>query len=275
MQALDAHCHFWRLDRGDYGWLTGAGDALEPIRRDYLPQDYPGPGRVIAVQAAPSVAETEFLLDLAARTDRIAGVVGWVDLSEPEATTTLRSLAANPLFRGVRPMLQDIEATDWLVADARPEAIAALGDLGLTFDALVTERHLGMLADFAAANPSLPVIVDHAAKPQPGPRPGWDEGHECLACLPNVSCKLSGLMTELSADQRRDPLPALRDIMRRLLDLYGIDRLIWGSDWPVLTLAATWAEWRDLTDTLLSDLAEGERAAILGGNARRIYGVSA
>lgn len=275
MAALDSHCHFWKLDRGDYGWLTGENAALAPIRRDFLPADYPGAGRVIAVQAAPSLDETRFLLDLAAGTDRIAGVVGWVDLSDPEAAATLRELAANPTLRGIRPMLQDIEKTDWLVVDALPANIAALSELGLTFDALVTERHLGMLAEFALAHTALPIIVDHAAKPQPGPRLAWDVGLERLARLPNVTCKLSGLMTELSTDQRKDPLPALRGIFGRMLDLFGPGRLIWGSDWPVLTLAASWDEWRELTDTLLSDLTTTERDAILGGNARRIYGVAA
>ena len=275
MAVLDAHCHFWTLDRGDYGWLAGTGGPLDPIRRDYTPADYPAPNRVIAVQAAPTVAETEFLLGLAARTDRIAGVVGWVDLSDTQAVATLHRLAANPGLVGIRPMLQDIADTDWLLTHARPDAIAALCDLGLTFDALVTDRHLPMLGEFAAAHPALPIVVDHAAKPQPGPREGWDAGLQRLAGLPNVACKLSGLMTELSEDQRRDPRPALHAIMDRLRDLFGAERLIWGSDWPVLTLAASWADWRDLTDALLSGLDADARAAILGGNAERLYGVAA
>lgn len=275
MPIMDAHCHFWRLDRGDYGWLDGSGGALAPIRRDFLPPDYPGDARLIVVQAAPSMAETDFMLGLARQDARIAGVVGWVDLSDPDAAARLRRLAGDPALRGVRPMLQDIADTDWLVTDARADALRALADLGLCFDALVTDRHLPMLAWFAARHPDLTIVIDHAAKPQPGPRDAWAAGMQSLARLPHVRCKLSGLLTELPAADRADPLPALRRIVDPLLDWFGPDRLIWGSDWPVLTLAGSWQDWRDLTDTLLAGLTAAETDAILQGNAVRAYGVTA
>ena len=274
MQLIDSHCHFWRLSRGDYGWLEGEGGPLAPIRRDFAPADYPGEARLIAVQAAPSVAETEFLLALSAEEPRIAGVVGWVDLSDEAAPGTLARLAENPGFKGVRPMLQDIEDTDWLTRAARPEAVQALVDLGLRFDALVLERHLPMLTGFAATHPELPMVIDHAAKPQPGARPEWEEGMAALARWPQVHCKLSGLMTELSEEELTDPLPPLRAILDRLLEWFGPERLIWGSDWPVLTLAASWDDWRGLTEELLAPLSKDVRAAILQGNAARFYGVS-
>lgn len=274
MTIVDAHCHFWRLDRGDYGWLAGADPALDPIRRDVLPKDYPGDARLIVVQAAPSVAETEFLLDLARQDSRICGVVGWVDLAADDARAMQNQLARDPVFRGVRPMLQDIAATDWLLDTARPEALRALADAGLCFDALVTERHLPMLREVAARHPDLPLVIDHAAKPQPGARDAWAAGMQALARLPHVHCKLSGLLTELAPAARADPLPALRDIVAPLIDWFGPARLIWGSDWPVLKLAATWETWRDLTDALLADLGPSDRAAIMGGNAARFYGVA-
>lgn len=270
--TIDAHCHFWRLSRGDYGWLDGAGGPLAPIRRDFLPPDYPGDAaRLIVVQAAPTLAETDFLLGLAAETPRIAGVVGWVDLADPAAVAQLTTRAKDPWFKGVRPMLQDIAATDWLEHAPRPDALAAVRDLGLRFDALITERHLGVLARFAGRNPNLPLIIDHAAKPRR--TPGWEEGMRALAALPWVQCKLSGLMTELAPEERADPLAALRPIVARLLDWFGPERLIWGSDWPVMTLAASYDQWVALTGELLRDLTEAERAAILGGNAARFYGV--
>lgn len=274
---IDAHCHFWRLSRGDYGWLDGTGGPLAPIRRDFLPADYPGGARMVAVQAAPTLAETDFLLSLAAREPRIVGVVGWVDLAAPGAPAALAARARDPRFKGVRPMLQDIAATDWLETAPRADALAALRDLGLRFDALVTERHLGGLARFAARNPDLPLVVDHAAKPSPGAAwmPDWAEGMRVLARLPWVQCKLSGLLTELSPECRADPAAALRPIVVQLLDWFGPERLIWGSDWPVLTLAAGYEDWRALTRTLLGDLTPDERAAILGGNAARFYGVGA
>ena len=143
MQIIDAHCHFWRLARGDYGWLAGEGGPLAPIRRDFLPGDYPAEApRLIAVQAAPTVAETEFLLALAAEEPRIAGVVGWVDLTDPGAVETLQRLAADQKFKGIRPMLQDIADTDWLLTAPLPAVPVAVTSLGLRFDALVTQRHL-------------------------------------------------------------------------------------------------------------------------------------
>lgn len=274
MTLVDSHCHFWQLSRGDYGWLEGADAQLAPIRRDFGPADYPGAARLIAVQAAPSVAETDFLLSLAAQNPRIAGVVGWVDLSDEGGAGTLHRLAANPAFKGVRPMLQDIEDAEWLIRKAQPEALGALTKLGLRFDALVKERHLPMLRRFAEAHPDLPLVIDHAAKPQPSLRQAWNEGMEAMARIPHVHCKLSGLMNELSEDARTDPLPVLQSIFDQLLDWFGPSRLMWGSDWPVLTLAATWQDWRDLTETLLAPLSEADRAAILHGTATRFYGVT-
>ena len=261
---IDAHCHFWTLSRGDYGWLEGEGGPLGPIRRDFGPADYPGAGRVIAVQAAPTVAETDHLLALAAAEPRIAGVVGWADLAAPDAPQVLARLAAQPVLKGIRPMLQDIPDTDWLARAARPEAIAAMERLGLRFDALVTARHLPMLAAFAADHPRLPLVIDHAAKPQPGGLEDWARDMAALAALPQVHCKLSGLMTEL-------PRAAIPDVVDQLLALFGPGRLIWGSDWPVLTLAADYADWLALSESLVP---AQHHAAVMGGNAARFYGVA-
>ena len=273
MQTLDAHCHFWRLDRGDYGWLDGRGGPLDLIRHDYGPADYPGRGPVIAVQAAPTLAETDHLLGLATADPRILGVVGWVDLADPAAVTALRDRAGTAL-RGIRPMLQDIGPDDWILTAPRAEVLAQIAAQGLCFDALVTERHLPHLAWFIAENPGLPVVIDHAAKPQPGDRVAWEQGMERLAALPGVHCKLSGLMTELAPDALRDPLPALRRTLGPLLDWFGPERLIWGSDWPVLTLAVGYADWLELTQTLLEGLSADQRAAVMGGNAARFYRVT-
>lgn len=274
METIDAHCHFWRLSRGDYGWLDGTGGPLHPIRRDFGLDDYPSDARRIVVQAAPSAAETDFLLSLAAEDPRIVGVVGWVDLTAPDAADQIRSRAAAPVFKGVRPMLQDIDDTDWLESCVPADAIAALTDAGLRLDALVTTRHLPMLGRFAERHNDLPLIIDHAAKPQPGTREDWADGMRRLATLPHVHCKLSGLLTELAPQELRQPLPALQAIFRPLLDWFGPDRIVWGSDWPVLTLAASYDEWRDLTDELLLPLTDAERRAVLSANAARFYGIT-
>lgn len=275
MRIVDAHCHFWRIGRGDYGWLAGEGGPLAPLRRDFLPADYPQEDiRLIAVQAAPTLAETDFLLSLAGMDRRIAGVVGWVDLTDPASASILGERAADPVFKGVRPMLQDIADTHWLLDAPHRAVLSALAGLGLRFDALVTARHLPALHRFASREDGLPLVVDHAAKPQPGERADWEEGLRALAGLPHVHCKLSGLLTEFSSEMLREPRAALRPILERLLDWFGPRRLIWGSDWPVLTLAAGYGEWRALCEELLGALSPDETAAIMGGNAARFYGVA-
>lgn len=289
MDGFDAHCHFWAPARGDYGWLDEGGPELGPLRRDFQPAELAalnGDAAVIAVQAAPSEAETRYLLGLAAAHPRIVGVVGWIDLSDPAAAGRLEVLAADPRLKGVRPMLQDLPDDGWIATAPHPAALAALVRLGLRFDALVMPRHLAALDRFVTANPGLPVVIDHAAKPHlarggtgggtGGEDGGWADGMARLARHPHIHCKLSGLLTEMSPAQRATPetaLAVLRPVMDRLLDWFGPARLIWGSDWPVLTLAASHARWVEITAALLDGLSLEERRAILGGNGARFYGV--
>lgn len=277
---IDAHCHFWDPARGDYGWLDNGPPALDPLRRVFTPADLAalnGARRVVAVQAAESVAETRYLLDLASRFPQIAGVVGWVDLTRPDSIETLADLARNPRLKGIRPMLQDLAEDDWILTRPDPAILRAVQDLGLCFDALVFARHLTHLTRFTAAWPDLPMIVDHCAKPvMGGPlEPAWLDGMAAMAAFPHVHCKISGLMTELP-DALRQPeaaLAAMRPVVDEVLRLFGPDRLLWGSDWPVLTLAASHQVWEQLTDRLLERLTPTERQAILGGNAAKFYGL--
>jgi L-fuconolactonase len=277
---IDAHCHFWDPARGDYGWLDAGPPALDPLRHVFSPSDLAAlnQGRkVVAVQAADSLAETQYLLDLAAHHPQIAGVVGWVDLTLPETVETLTALARNPRLKGIRPMLQDLAEDDWVLTRPDPAVLRAVQELGLRFDALVFVRHLPHLARFTAAWPDLPLVIDHCAKPEmDGPlQPAWREGMAAMAAFPHIHCKISGLMTELP-DNLRQPetaLAAMRPVVEEVLRLFGPDRLLWGSDWPVLTLAADHATWEHLTDRLLEGLTAAERQAILGGNATRFYGL--
>ena len=289
-KRIDAHCHFWQLSRGDYHWLQDNDDpALAPIRRDFGPADLrplsavAGIGQVVLVQAAESDAETDFMLALARQNADIAGVVGWVDLASVGAADRIASLAAEPALKSLRPMLQDIADPDWLLTAPTPAALAALDRSGLRFDALVLPVHLSRLATFCAVHPDLPVIIDHAAKPALGapaddPRHAlWAEGMARLASETACACKLSGLLTEMRPDQRdtsEAALAVLQPVFEQLLDWFGPERLVWGSDWPVLTLAASHARWVEITDALLAPLSASERAAILGGNARRFYGLA-
>lgn len=279
---LDAHCHFWYPARGDYGWMEAGGPALAPLRRDFGPTDLAalnGGGDVIAVQAAPSLAETRHLLALAATAPQVRGVVGWADLAAPDAPAAIADLARDPCLVGLRPMLQDLPEDDWIARRPTPAAMAAMGRAGLRLDALVQPRHLPHLWDFARRNPDLAIVVDHAAKPRlaQGHDADWAAGLARLARDPRIHCKLSGLLTEMAPEQRHRPdtaLAVLRPVFGHLLDWFGTDRLIWGSDWPVLTLAASHDDWRMVTDALLDGLGADEKAAILGGNGRRFYGVA-
>lgn len=279
MGMIDAHCHFWAPSRGDYGWLDAAGPALDPLRRDFLPAELArvnGGAKVIAVQAAPTEAETSYLLRLASDHPQIVGVVGWCDLSDPDAAARMTHMAENPKLRGLRPMLQDLPQDDWIATAPDPTVIAAMLRLGLRFDALVAPRHLAALLAFHSLYPDLPIVIDHAAKPHlaSGADAGWVNGMARLAQGDQVYCKLSGLLTEMSPDQRATPemaLKVLRPVLARLLEWFGPGRLIWGSDWPVLTLAAPPADWMSLTQALLEGLSADERVGILGANACRFY----
>lgn len=288
IERIDGHCHYWALQRGDYGWLTPDAAHLAPIYRDFGAAEMrplaetAGIGQRILVQAAPTEAETDFLLDQGREDKAVAGVVGWVDLSAAESVASLGRLAKNPLFKGVRPMLQDLDDPDWIATRPHPQAIAALKRLGLRFDALVMPQHLAALKRFVDANPDLPVIIDHAAKPALAAEASdpchamWETGMAALARSPQVYCKLSGLLTELPVERRSTPekaVAALRPTVEKLLAWFGPRRIVWGSDWPVLTLAASFGGWVEVTELLLDGLSASERTQILAGAAQRFYGL--
>lgn len=270
---IDAHQHFWRLDRGDYGWLT---PALAPICRDFGPDDL-GPilarhgiGRTILVQAAPTAAETAYLLGIARTTPFVAGVVGWIDFDAPDAPEVVASLAGDPRLVGLRPMVQDIADDDWLLRPSHAPVFEAIVAHGLVFDALVLPRHLPRLARVLERHPKLVVVVDHGAKP--GIRAGtidrWHADMATIAAHPLAHCKLSGLVTEAAPDAGLDVLAPYIDT---LLALFGPERLIWGSDWPVVELGGGYDRWRAITLASLAGLGPEARAEVLGGTAARVY----
>ena len=274
-RPIDAHQHFWSLRRGDYGWLTPQSGS---IYRDFEPRDLApllreaGIERTVLVQAAPTEAETRYLLDIAAATPFVAGVVGWVDLAAPNAPDRLALLAGNRLLRGVRPMLQDLPDPQWILrADLRP-ALTALEDLGLRFDALVKPRHLRPLLTFLERNPDLPVVIDHGAKPslRSGSLETWRRDIRDIARTTSACCKLSGLVTEADADWHTEDL---LESVSHLLDCFGPDRLMWGSDWPVVELAGGYRRWHQAADACLSSLSAEERERVFGANAARFYGL--
>lgn len=270
---IDAHQHFWSLARGDYGWLT---PALGPIYRDFGPDDLAsllaahGIERTILVQAAPTEAETAYLLDIAAKTPFVAGIVGWTDFDAPDVAERIATLAADPLLVGLRPMVQDIADDNWLARPAQAPAFEAMVANGLVFDALLKPRHIPAMLTVLERHPDLACVIDHGAKPDltTGDLAAWRDGMSALAEHPRLTCKLSGLVTEASSDWT---LETLRPVVDHLLATFGPERLIFGSDWPVVTLRASYAQWFQAAETLLASLTEAQRAAVFGGNAQKLY----
>lgn len=275
MMRVDAHQHFWKLSRGDYDWLT---PELGPIHRDFLPADMvpllrrAGIEATVLVQAAATEAETHFLLSLADQHDFIAGVVGWTDFEADDAAERIAALARNRRLKGLRPMIQDIPDDTWMLRPALDRAFGAMTEQGLVFDALVLPRHLGHLLELLRRHPRLRAVVDHGAKPDiaGGRFDGWARDIGRIAEETGAFCKLSGLITEAGPDWSVD---SLRPYVEHILACFGPGRIVWGSDWPVCTLAGSYDAWCDATDALLAGLGEAERGAILGGNAIRLYGL--
>lgn len=276
-QALrvDAHQHFWTLARGDYSWMS---PDLGPIYRDFAPGDLAphlaaaGIEATVLVQAAATSAETRFMLDIADRTPFVRGVVGWIDFEDPTEINTLREFAAHPRFKGVRPMIQDIPDVDWMLQSRLDWAYQAVIDLDLTFDLLGHPKHLANAAVLLKRYPQMRVVIDHAMKPNiaEGAFADWADGVARLAEETNAFCKLSGLVTEAGADWTNERLAPYAE---HIIKAFGPSRLMWGSDWPVLNLAADYPRWLTAAETLVRDCTEDAQAfnAIFGGTASHFY----
>jgi len=231
----------------------------------------------VLVQAAPTVAETDHLLGIAEATPSVAAVVGWIDFEDRTQLRHLERWRRHPKFAGVRPMIQDIPDTAWMLRDEVQWAYAALADLDLTFDALGFSRHLPNFLQVMQRHPGLRVVLDHCLKPQVRDHgtaaeefAAWAAGMKRLAGETGAFCKLSGLVTEAKADWRDDDLAPYAAIV---LEAFGADRVMWGSDWPVCRLRCDYARWHAGAQSLCAGLSETERAAIFGGTAARFYRV--
>jgi L-fuconolactonase len=274
-ERIDAHQHYWDPARGDYGWLT---PDMAVLYRVFGPADLAplrtscGVARTVVVQAAPTVEETRWLLDLARNEPSIAGVVGWVPLDDPHADTLIAELAREPKLRGVRPMLQDLPDDDWIAKANTARAVDALIAHDLAFDALVFTRHANALATFLARHPALRVVIDHGAKPPIAAGlanfEAWSQAITRFAQFPQVHCKVSGLATEAAPGWDDATLAPWVD---HLLAAFGPKRLMWGSDWPVLNLNGDYERWLASAQRLLSSSSEAERDAVFGGNAAAFY----
>jgi L-fuconolactonase len=278
MIAIDAHQHFWSPARGDYGWMESSDD-LAPLRRDYLPQHL-GPllarlhiDRTVLVQAAPTIEETAFLLDLASDHEVVAGVVGWVDFEDKSQIRHLERFRRHPRFVGVRPMIQDIPDVDWMLSPLLDWAFQAIIALDLTFDALGFPAHMENFLRLFNRYPAMRVVIDHGLKPairHPDAADFWRRGMARLASETTACCKLSGLLTEAG---RGWTVEQVRPYVEHLLACFGPQRLMWGSDWPVIELVSSYEEWHATARALVP----GTQAAdpIFGGTAQAFYRLDA
>lgn len=273
---IDAHHHFWKIERGDYGWMS---PEAGPLLRDFGPEelaplnDAAGITRTVLVQAAETEAETEFLLDIASRTPFVAGVVGWLDMRAPDFAARLDHYASQPLWLGLRPMLQDHEP-DLIENPTFLDALAEVARRDIPFDILTFPRHLPAMLKALDTTPDLRGVVDHLSKPDMT-RQGlgqWGRDISRLAEYPRLMCKVSGVVTEAGEDWSADHI---RPFLHHVADAFGPDRLIFGTDWPVCTLAATHAEVVELAQSLLGEIYGPEDLhKIFATNAMRFYGLA-
>ncbi|MGW3508850.1 amidohydrolase family protein [Streptomyces sp. NPDC000994] len=278
--TVDAHHHVWDLTVRDQDWI--AGDELRPLRRNFTVEDLQpqaraaGVDRTVLVQTVTVPEETPELLALADAHDLIAGVVGWVDLTRSDIAAELarlRDLPGGRHLKGVRHQVQAEPDPRWLLRPDVRRGLAAVSDAGLVHDLVVVPHQLPACVESAAGHPGLTFVLDHLGKPPiaSGEREPWATAVRALAALPNTVCKLSGLVTE--ADPATWTTADLRPYADVVLDAFGPDRLMYGSDWPVCTLAAGYAEVLAAARELTSKLTAGERAAVFEGTATRVYGL--
>jgi L-fuconolactonase len=272
---IDAHQHFWDLSRADYGWLTPDAGVLY---RNYLPHDLAptlrdnGVSATVLVQAASTEAETHYLLQLAASHPFVAGVVGWVDFESPDAPRRIASLAGTDggKLKGLRPMIQDIADCTWLTKAALDAAFKSMIAHDLVFDALVKPKHLNVLRERLIRHPKLNAVLDHAGKPDiaRGDIDAWASDIQRLARETSIFCKLSGLLTEAGD---KDSADELAPFVAHIFSCFGPERVIWGSDWPVLNRVSGYAQWLELSRNLVNRFAAGHAADVLANSARRLY----
>lgn len=272
---IDSHQHFWTPGRGDHDWMPQDNPILN---RTYLPSDLAPilqgldiQGTVL-VQAAATVNETEYMLGLADASGFVKGVVGWIDFENPGDAKTLKRLKGHPKFKGVRPMIQDIPDDNWMLRPDVQWAYDAICDLDLTFDALGFPHHLGNFLILLQRYPNMRVVIDHCMKPQIRDHSAenyqfWADGMSRLADT-GAYCKFSALITEANPDWTPD---TLQPYASHVLNAFGPERVMWGSDWPVCRLRAEYDRWHAAAQTLTAGLSDLARARIFGQTATTFY----
>ena len=273
---IDAHHHFWHPSRGDYGWMP-VDDPI--LSRPYGPADLEdglktvGVEGSVLVQAAPTVEETEYLLGMADATSHVLAVVGWVDFELPDSREALQRLAKHPRLVGVRPMIQNLPDDKWMLGDDIQWAFEALIELDLTFDALGFVQHMDHFYTLLSRYPDLRVVLDHCLKPQLENHSDenfavWAKRMSKLARETGAYCKLSGLVTEAGKDWNNQ---MLQPYVEHVIEEFTPQRVMWGSDWPVVRLRCEYEEWFSSAVSLTSHLSEKDRQAIFSATATDFY----
>jgi L-fuconolactonase len=276
MRRTDSHQHFWHYTPDEYGWIDG---SMACLRRDFLPNDLKleidacGVVATIAVQARQTVEETKWLLELSRSNPFIAGVVGWVPLIEAEVSESIGALRELGVLKGVRHILQGEADDGYMLREDFNRGISALRDFDIAYDILVLERQLPQTVGFVDRHPDQRFVLDHVAKPRirDAAVSPWRELIRKLAERPNVFCKLSGMVTE--ADYATWTEQQLEPYFDTVLDAFGPERVMFGSDWPVCLLAASYEKWLEVVSRRIAALSQHERESILGGTASRVYRV--
>jgi L-fuconolactonase len=274
MHIIDSHQHYWNPARGDYGWMDGPG--LEDMRQTILPDRLAphlaahGISKTVLVQAAPTLAETEYMLGIADVTDSVAKVVGWIDFENRDDLRHLQRLAKHPKFSGVRPMIQDLPDPEWMHRKDVQWAYDAIIDLDLTFDALGYPIHLEPFQRLFERYPKMRIVVDHCMKPRIRDKAfdGWAQAIAKIAKTTNAYCKLSGIATEAAPGWDTE---TLRPYARHVIDSFGPARVMWGSDWPVLELNGAYDSWFEAAGAIVGPK---DSQQIFGLTAQRFYRIA-
>jgi L-fuconolactonase len=271
---IDAHQHFWRYDPQRDSWIT---PEMAILRRDFLPADLAGELRssgvqgCVAVQADQSEAETAFLLQLADRHPEIAGVVGWVDLRSNELSGRLEYFSRFPKLVGFRHIVQSESDDRFLLREDFLRGVGLLSKFGFTYDILIYPKQLPAAIEFARRLPGQKLVLDHMAKPliKSGEIREWTAQIKAMAELPNVHCKVSGLVTE--AEWKKWKAADFKPYLDVVFEAFGVQRLMFGSDWPVCLLSGSYASVTALVEDYMSDFSQADREAVFGLNAGRFY----
>lgn len=276
MDTVDAHQHFWQSKVFD---ILGLPPEMDLLRRDYRPEDlkplidHVGVSQTVLVQTYSSMENTNYFLDIAEAHPWVAAVVGWVDLVDPGLGGQLDELRSHPKFKGVRHQWHDEVAPDWVLRDDVLRGLRELSARGIPFDLLPKRPNWQYIPRLAEAVPDLPLVIDHIGKPDiaGGEFDDWAAAMAEAAKFPQIMCKLSGMITE--ANWRQWKPADLRPYVEKTLELFGAERVMFGSDWPVCLLAGSYSQVFHALQECLAGLGASEQAMVMGENARRFYGI--